>query len=139
MSVVESDSMHTELSVQFQDASLVWNEDTPQVPMPFGDLSNWFSFSLHDDGRLSTVYHPAGESAQVLAFKKSVVKLLDIGRVVERTIEGTNTILTEEVSQDRLSGSKVSCTFNYLSLNYTMSYIIMIPYANLHNYIYTCI
>ncbi len=99
--------MHTELLVQYQDTTLVWNEDTPQVPLPFGDLSNWFSFSVTSGSRLTTVYHPPGESAQVLAFKKSVIKLLDVGEV-KRTLEGSNIVLSEEIKKDRVSGLKVS-------------------------------
>lgn len=116
--MVESDSTHTEFSVWFQDTSLVWNGDTPQVPLPYGDLSKWFSVSLHSNNRLSTVHYLSGESTQVLAFKKSVVKLLDVG-TVEHTMEGSNIILTEEISEEGLSGSKVS-HLNYLLFIYTI-------------------
>lgn len=105
-SVVESDSIHTELLVQFQDTSLVWNTDVHHSPQPFGDLSNWFSFTLDSHGGLSELYHPSGELPQVLAFKKSVVKLLSTGNV-ERAIENSMVILTEEVEENGLSGLKV--------------------------------
>ncbi len=107
LSVVESDSICTELLVQFQDTSLVWNTDVQHTSQPFGDLSNWFSFTLDNDGGLSELYHPSGESPQVLAFKKSVVKLLSTGNV-ERGVENYMVILTEEVEENGLSGLKVS-------------------------------
>ena len=106
LGLVHSTSTHTELFIEFHNTSLTWATPTSQPPQPFGDLSHWFSFTLDENGQLSEVHHPPGELDEVLAFKKTVVKILGAGDV-ERTIEGSKVILREAIQENGLSGTKV--------------------------------
>ena len=53
------------------------------------------------------MFYPSEETAEVLAFKKTVVKMLSVGEV-ERTMEGSKVILTEDIQENGLTGTKVS-------------------------------
>ena len=98
------DSTSNEFFIEFHDTTVTLAIPTSQ---PFEDLSRWFSFTLDENGRLSKVFYPSEETSEVLAFKKTVVKMLSVGEV-ERTMEGSKVTLTEGIRENGLTGTKVS-------------------------------
>ena len=105
-------SSENELFLHVGDLSLVWNTQRGDILElnPIGNLSNWFSFVKEDEaGGVSRVYFPQGESEMVLAFKKSLSRLISVAGVVERSMEEGGVHVVRETSDGvLLEGRRVT-------------------------------
>lgn len=97
----------TELLLTITDESLTWQTRSGTYTdrtEPLGDLSQWFSATIDEDGTITSVSLPPNEKSGVSAFKKSLVQLLvlsgegEVERVATSSgrLEVTETIVGEK-------------------------------------------
>ena len=118
-----------ELLLSVTDESLEWEtrDGTHRDRTnPLGDLSQWFSFSVIEDGTIDHVFLPSSEKRGIAAFKKSLAQLLVLSGEgeVETVMTATGGLQVTETS----TGEKQTSKVQYLLCDITVVHAIVVTW-----------